>query len=157
MNIGIKREDFNKYSSKNTLFVSSPGGHLVETFDIAKLLGLQGSTFVISSNRDIIVANVNIVVAPQADRNIGVLKQFYFAFLYIAKNKPKLIISCGAGIAVPFFIFSKIFNYTTIYIETPTAIFRPTLTCRILQYFADRLYVRSQFLEDKIKNAIYLK
>ncbi len=145
------------YSSKNTLFVCSPGGHFVEALDISKLLGLQGSTFVISSNRDIIVANVNIELAPQADRNIAVFKQFYFAFLYLAKNKPKLIISTGAGIAVPFFIFSKIFYCKTIYIETPTAIFNPTLTCRILQYFADRLYVRTPFLLDKIKNSIYLE
>jgi UDP-N-acetylglucosamine:LPS N-acetylglucosamine transferase len=145
------------YSSKNTLFVSSPGGHLVEAIEIATLLRLQASTFVVSNNQDLHFANINTVLAPQADRNIGVFKQFYFAFFYIAKNKPKLIISTGAGIAVPFFIFSKLFSCKTIYIETPTAIYNPTLTCRILQYFADRLYVRTPFLLDKIKNSIFLE
>jgi UDP-N-acetylglucosamine:LPS N-acetylglucosamine transferase len=138
------------------MFVSSPGGHFTEIYDIAVGLNLQDSTFIVSGILNVDI-EIKVLKAPQADRNLKVLNQFVFALNSMYRYRPKLIISTGAGIAVPFFVLAKLFKCTTIYIETPTAIYKPTLTCRIVQFFADRLYVRSKWLEAQVKNAIYLK
>jgi UDP-N-acetylglucosamine:LPS N-acetylglucosamine transferase len=135
-------------------FVCSSGGHFVEALDIARKLNLSYADCIVSGNLEYNGDILNVINAPQADRDLNVTKQFWFAMKYLIIKKPNIIISTGAGIAVPFFIFAKFYSCRTIYIETPTAIYKPTLTCRIAQFLVDRLYVRSIFLVGRINNAI---
>lgn len=138
------------------LFISSPGGHFVELLEIIASLNPDNFAVVVSGISTYDKGDMRILCAPQADRNLAVFRQFYFAFICLIKERPRVIISTGAGIAVPFFIYSRILRINTIYIETPTAIYKPTLTCRIVRWFSDRLYVRTEMLQTKIKNSIYL-
>ena len=63
------------------------------------------------------------------------------AWNILKREKPDLIISSGAAVAVPFFYLGKAFGIKTIYIEVFDRINKPTLTgkmvyqsCQILQY-----------------------
>ncbi len=145
-----------KSLGKKILFISSPGGHFVELLDILTSLNPDNFAVVVSGKSSYDKGDIRIIRAPQADRNLAVFRQFYFAFVCLIKERPKVIISTGAGIAVPFFVYSRILRIYTIYVETPTAIFKPTFTCRIVRWFSDRLYVRTEMLQSKVKNSIYL-
>lgn len=73
---------------------------------------------------------------------------FLWAFRIIYREKPDVIVSSGAEIAVPFFFWAKILRIKTIYIECWFQIERLTLTARILYPIADAFYVQwPQLLE----------
>lgn len=69
-------------------------------------------------------------------RNIGV------AWKVLRKEKPDLIISSGAAVAVPFFYLGKLFGAKLIYIEVFDRIDKPTLTGRLVYPIADKFIVQ---------------
>ena len=56
-------------------------------------------------------------------------------------EKPDLLISSGAAVAVPFFYLGKLFGIKTIYIEVFDRIDKPTLTGKIVYPVTDRFIV----------------
>lgn len=59
----------------------------------------------------------------------------------LKKEKPDLIISAGAAVAVPFFYVGKWMGMKTIFIEIFDRINKPTLTGRLVYPVADRFIV----------------
>ncbi|WP_297092680.1 PssD/Cps14F family polysaccharide biosynthesis glycosyltransferase [Thermococcus sp.] len=57
------------------------------------------------------------------------------------KEKPDLVLSNGAEIAIPFFYLGKIFGIKTIFIECYTRIDEPTLTGKIVYPISDYFFV----------------
>lgn len=54
-----------------------------------------------------------------------------------AKEKPDLIISCGAAVAVPFFYRGKLFGAKLVYIEVFDRIDKPTVTGKMVYPVTD--------------------
>ncbi|QOL32659.1 UDP-N-acetylglucosamine--LPS N-acetylglucosamine transferase [Bifidobacterium eulemuris] len=69
-------------------------------------------------------------------RNIGV------AWRVLRKEKPDLIVSSGAAVAVPFFWLGKLFGAKTVYIEVFDRIDKPTMTGRMVTPVTDRFVVQ---------------
>lgn len=69
-------------------------------------------------------------------RNIGV------AWRVLRKEKPDLIVSSGAAVAVPFFWLGKLFGAKTIYVEVFDRIDKPTMTGRLVSPVTDRFVVQ---------------
>ncbi|MCR5002443.1 MAG: UDP-N-acetylglucosamine--LPS N-acetylglucosamine transferase, partial [Lachnospiraceae bacterium] len=63
------------------------------------------------------------------------------AFKVLKKERPDLIISCGAAVAVPFFYVGKLFGAKLIYIEVFDRIDSSTLTGRLVYPITDRFIV----------------
>jgi len=85
------------------------------------------------------------------------LKCFFETFKILMKERPKVIISTGAGIAIPSIIIGKIFlRSKVIFIESFTRIHEPSLSGRIAYYFSDLFFVQWKHLLKKYgKKAIY--
>lgn len=64
------------------------------------------------------------------------------AWKILRKEKPDLIISSGAAVAVPFFYLGKLFGAKLIYIEIFDRIDRPTLTGRLVYPVSDKFIVQ---------------
>ena len=64
------------------------------------------------------------------------------AWKLLHKEKPDLIISSGAAIAVPFFYIGKLLGVNLIYIEVFDRIDKPTLTGRIVYPITDKFIVQ---------------
>ena len=63
------------------------------------------------------------------NRNVkNLIRNTFLAWKVLRKEKPDLIISSGAAVAVPFFYLGKLFGAKTIYIEVFDRIDKPTLT-----------------------------
>lgn len=61
----------------------------------------------------------------------ALIKNTKIAWNVLHKEKPDLIISCGAAVAVPFFYIGKMMGAKLVYIEVFDRIDKPTMTGKI--------------------------
>ena len=78
------------------------------------------------------------------------------AFKILKKERPDLIISCGAAVAVPFFYVGKLFGAKLIYIEVYDRIDSSSLTGKLVYPISDRFIVQWEELKKVYKKAVYL-
>ena len=78
------------------------------------------------------------------------------AWKILRKEKPDLIISSGAAIAVPFFYIGKLLGIKTLYVEIFDRIDKPTLSGRLVYPVADRFVVQWEEMKGVYPKAINL-
>ena len=78
------------------------------------------------------------------------------AWKILRKEKPDLIVSSGAAVAVPFFYLGKLFGAKLIYIEIYDRIDKPTMTGKMVYPIADRFIVQWEELKKVYPRAINL-
>lgn len=82
------------------------------------------------------------------NRNLkNLMKNTFLAIKVLRKEKPDLIISSGAAVAVPFFYIGKLMGAKVIYIEVFDRYDKPTLTGKLVYPIADKFIV--QWEEEK--------
>ncbi|MDJ0572350.1 MAG: PssD/Cps14F family polysaccharide biosynthesis glycosyltransferase [Pleurocapsa sp. MO_192.B19] len=88
------------------------------------------------------------------NRNIpNLLRNLYLAYKIIQEEKPQLVMSTGAGVAVPFIILAKFLGIKTAFIESFTRVQELSLSARLVLPFLDKLYVQWEELEAKYSKA----
>lgn len=91
------------------------------------------------------------------NRNIkNLIKNTWVAFNVLRKEKPDVIISSGAAVAVPFFYLAKLFRIKTIYIEVFDRIDSPTVTGKIVYPVTDVFIVQWEEMKEIYPKAINL-
>ena len=76
------------------------------------------------------------------------------AIKILKKEKPSVIISSGAAVAVPFFWIGKLFFKTkNIYIEVFDRIDKPTLTGKLVYLVTDKFIVQWEEMKKVYKKA----
>lgn len=78
------------------------------------------------------------------------------AFKLIRKERPDLIISTGAAVAVPFFYVGKLYGAKTVYIEVFDRINHSTLSGKMIYPIADRFIVQWEEMKKIYPKAINL-
>lgn len=77
------------------------------------------------------------------NRNIlNLIKNTFLAIKILIKERPDLIISSGAAVAVPFFYVGKLMGAKLIYIEVFDRINKATLTGKLVYPITDRFIVQ---------------
>ena len=76
------------------------------------------------------------------------------AWKVLRKERPDVIVSSGAAVAVPFFYLGKLFGMKTIYIEVFDRIDKPTMTGKMVYPVTDRFIVQWEEMKQVYKNAI---
>ena len=77
------------------------------------------------------------------NRNLkNLIKNTFVAWKVLRKEKPDLIISAGAAVAVPFFYLGKLMGKKLIYIEVFDRVDKPTLTGRLVYPIVDEFIVQ---------------
>ena len=73
-----------------------------------------------------------------ATRNIlNLVRNSFLAWKILRRERPDVIVSTGAAVAVPFFYLAKLFRIKTVFIEVYDRIDKPTLTGRLVYPVAD--------------------
>ena len=91
------------------------------------------------------------------NRNIkNLIKNSFLAFKILRKEKPDVIISSGAAVAVPFFYLGKIFGSKTVYIEVFDRIDKPTMTGKLVYPVTDKFIVQWEEMKKVYPKAINL-
>lgn len=78
------------------------------------------------------------------NRNLkNLAKNTVLALRILAKERPQVIVSNGAGIAVPFFWVGKLlFGAKTVYIEVYDRIDSPTMTAKLVHPVLDQMVIQ---------------
>ncbi|HLP46451.1 MAG TPA: PssD/Cps14F family polysaccharide biosynthesis glycosyltransferase [Candidatus Kapabacteria bacterium] len=72
------------------------------------------------------------------NRNIfNLVRNFFVAVKVLVKEKPDVLISTGAGVAIPFFFLGKLLRKKLIFIEAYERIETPSLTGKIVYPITD--------------------
>ena len=78
------------------------------------------------------------------------------AWKVLRKERPDVIVSSGAAVAVPFFYLGNLFGMKTIYIEVFDRIDKPTMTGKMVYPVTDRFIVQWEEMKQVYKKAINL-
>lgn len=91
------------------------------------------------------------------NRNLkALIKNSFLAIKIIAKERPDLIISSGAAVAVPFFYVGKLFGAKLVYIEVFDRIDKPTVTGKMVYPITDKFIVEWEEMKKVYPKAINL-
>jgi beta-1,4-N-acetylglucosaminyltransferase len=149
-------------TNKKILAICSSGGHLFQLFTLLKALKIESFPTTIwicfdKSDARSILKNQKVYWAHYpTNRNIkNLLKNFILAIRVFKTKPPDLLISTGAGVAVPFYIIAKLLRIKTIYIESFARKNDLSLTGKIIYLLVDHLFVQSETIESKYKKAKY--
>ena len=72
----------------------------------------------------------------------NLIKNTFLAIRVLRKERPNLIISSGAAVAVPFFFIGKLMGAKAVYIEVFDRVDKPTLTGRLVRRVCDAFIVQ---------------
>ncbi|WP_041738108.1 PssD/Cps14F family polysaccharide biosynthesis glycosyltransferase [Caldicellulosiruptor owensensis] len=121
--------------------VSSSGGHLYQLYMLKEWWQKYNRFWVTFDKEDaksLLADEKKYYCYYPTNRNIpNLIKNTFLAFKILIKEKPDLIISTGAGVAVPFFYIGKILGCKLVYIEVFDRIDLPTLTGKLVYPITD--------------------
>jgi len=140
--------------------VSSSGGHLSHLYMLKRFWESKDRiwvTFDKEDARSLLKDEKMYSCAYPTNRNIkALIKNTILAWKVLRKEKPDLIISSGAAVAVPFFYLGKLFGAKLIYIEVFDRIDRPTMTGKMVYPIVDKFIVQWEEQKNVYKKAINL-
>lgn len=127
--------------------VGSSGGHLTHMMMLKPFWKEHNRFFVTFDKED---ANSQLKDEKvyhcffPTNRNFkNLIKNTFLTFKILKKEKPDLIISSGAAIAIPFFFLGKIFFRTKcVYVEVFDRIDKGTIAGKFCYKFADKFFVQ---------------
>ncbi len=141
----------------DVLLVCSSGGHLLQ---LAALRPAWGDfsrvwvTFDKSDARSLLRDERLVFAYGPTNRSIpNLLRNLRLAVAVIRRVRPKVILTTGAGVAVPFAWVGRLAGARVVYVESFTRIDGPSLSCRMIAPVADRLYVQWPDLVGRLRGS----
>jgi UDP-N-acetylglucosamine:LPS N-acetylglucosamine transferase len=124
------------------LLVGSSGGHL------AQLVALQSwwtqserawVTFATADAKDLLGGEHTVYWAyyPTTRNAVNLLRNLRLAYQVLRRERPDVIVSTGAAVAVPFFLVARRLGIPTVFIEVYDRINSRTLTGRLCRPITD--------------------
>lgn len=140
--------------------VGSSGGHLTHLYLLKKFWINEDRFWVTFDKKDansLLKGEKKYNCYYPTNRNIkNLVKNTFLAFKVLKKEKPDLIISSGAAVAVPFFYVGKLFGAKTVYIEVFDRMDKPTLTGKLVYPITDLFVVQWEEMKKVYPKAINL-
>jgi len=126
--------------------ITSRGGHLFQLYQLKPWWQKFPHFWVTATGQDVdsLLKNEKVYYGhfPEQRHLINAVKNLILAIKILFKEKPQVLVSCGAGIAPPFFLIGKIFGLKLIYLEPIDFIAYPTLTGRLLYRLVDLFLIQ---------------
>lgn len=133
-------------SRADLLLVCSCGGHLLQ------LVALRESwqphtrawvTFDKSDARSLLEGERTYFAHGPTNRSIkNLLRNLVLAWRVVGGVRPKVLVTTGAGVAVPFAWIARLRGAKVVYVESLSRIEGPSLSYRLIAPVAERLYVQ---------------
>lgn len=141
------------------LLVCSTGGHLQQ------LLALRDAwdgysrvwvTFDKSDARSLLREERVVFAHGPTNRSVkNLLRNLVVAWRTLREVRPQVVLTTGAGVAVPFAWLGRLRGVRLVYVESFTRIDEPSLTCRLVAPVADRIYAQWPELVRSVPKAHY--
>lgn len=136
--------------------VSSCGGHLTEMRALNSVYE-QHDHFYVINDKLLLPADMEdkTYFIKHSERDLLFFVNLWEAWKILRKERPALILSAGAGPAVPFALVGKLFRIPNIFIEISAQVTKPSLTGRIMYHLADRFFYQWKNLESNFPKGTY--
>lgn len=143
MNLGLSGQGARR---EHVLLVGSSGGHLAQLMNLKPWWSQCSRTWVTCNTPDAVgqLRGESVVWGhfPTTRSIPNLLRNTVLAWFVLRRERPAIIISTGAGIALPFFAIGRLLGATTIYIEVFDRIDSAALTGRLVQPFTQLMCVQ---------------
>ena len=140
--------------------VGSSGGHLTHLYMLKPFWQDKERfwvTFDKADARSILEGETFYPCHYPTNRNLkNLLNNTVLAWKILRKEKPDLIVSSGAAVAVPFFYLVKLFGAKTVYIEVFDRIDASTLTGKLVYPVTDKFVVQWEEMKQVYPKAVNL-
>jgi beta-1,4-N-acetylglucosaminyltransferase len=149
----------------DVLLVCSTGGHLLQLValrDAWEGFSRVWVTFDKSDSRSLLADERVTFAHGPTNRNFGLLavrnlvRNGVLAFRLVRAVRPKVVLTTGAGVAVPFAWLGRLLGARVVYVESLTRIDHPSLSCRLIAPVATRIYAQWPELTRAVPRARYL-
>jgi UDP-N-acetylglucosamine:LPS N-acetylglucosamine transferase len=135
----------------DVLLVCSTGGHLLQLAALREAWAGRSRawvTFDKSDARSLLRGErVHFAYGP-TNRNVpNLLRNLVLARRLVGSLRPKVVVTTGAGVAVPFAWIARLRGAKVVYVESFTRIDGPSLSCRMIAPVAARIYAQWPELE----------
>lgn len=120
----------------------SHGGHLTEMLALADAFAGHDKfyfTYDADTTRRLSSA---YLVANMAKNPVEFVKNLFRVTRIFRKERPDLVVSTGAEIALPVLLVAKVFRVPIFYIECGAQVAHPSFTGRIMYWMADRFHIQ---------------
>jgi beta-1,4-N-acetylglucosaminyltransferase len=141
------------------LLVCSSGGHLLQLValrDAWSGFSTRWVTFDKSDARSLLDGETVTFAYGPTNRSVkNLLRNLALAWRLIGRVRPRVVLTTGAGVAVPFAWVARVRGARVVYVESLTRIDQPSLSCRLIAPTASRIYVQWPELVDAVPGSRY--
>lgn len=128
------------------LLVGSSGGHLAQLLALRPWWQERTRTWVTFRTADAVSqleGEDTVWAYHPTTRNVpNLLRNAWLAHRVLRDHRPDVVLSTGAGVALPFFMAARARGIPTVYIEVYDRIDSPTLTARLCRPFTNAMLVQ---------------
>ena len=144
----------------DVLLVCSSGGHLVQLRALREAwVGLE-TVWVTDDTRDarsLLMGERVVYAHGPTCRNLRTLvRNLLLAQRLLGEVRPRVVLTTGAATAVPFAWLGRLRGARVVYVESLSRIDHPSLSCRLIAPFAERIYVQWPELEAAVRRSRYV-
>ncbi len=122
--------------------VCSPGGHLDELIHIAKSLSHHDLFFMTYRTPRTAHMKLGYLLPNILQSRLAFIFSFFRILAIFVRERPEVIVSTGAEIALPAFFIGKLLRCSLIFVESLCRVTSPSGTGRILYHISDLLIVQ---------------
>jgi UDP-N-acetylglucosamine:LPS N-acetylglucosamine transferase len=131
---------------QKVLIVASPGGHLLQMLALEPAWADADRTWVTLRSTDVeyLLRDERVIYGHgPTPRDIGnFFRNLRLARRVMREQNPDVVISTGAGLALPFFLLGRLQRRRLVYVESITRVEKLALTGRLVYPLADAFFVQ---------------
>jgi UDP-N-acetylglucosamine transferase subunit ALG13 len=143
---------------RKVVLACSTGGHLAQLLRLEQWWSRHDTVWVTFDKvdaRSLLAAHETVWAYHPTTRNLPNLQRnLVLAWRLLRRQRFDVIVSDGAGVAVPFFLLSRLFGIVTVYIEVYDRIELATLTGRLCQPVTDLFLLQWPEQQSKYRRGI---
>ncbi|PFP16968.1 polysaccharide biosynthesis protein [Priestia megaterium] len=150
-----------KQKTKKVCLISSSGGHLEQIKQLKEITARYDYFYVVTRTKATEAMHQKKYIVSDLIRTnklvscVRMTKMMIEQFGIFLKERPDVIITTGAAVAIPMCVIGKIFKRKVIYIESFARINTPNKTGQLIYKFADLFIIQWQELEKHYPEAVY--
>ena len=141
------------------LLVCSSGGHLLQLLALREAWEPFTRAWVSFDKSDVrsLLRDERVIFGrgPTNRSVTNLVRNAALAWRVLRRLRPQVMLTTGAGLAVPFAWLARLTGARVVYVESLTRIERPSLSCRLIAPAADRIYVQWPQLLAAVPRARY--
>jgi UDP-N-acetylglucosamine:LPS N-acetylglucosamine transferase len=154
--IGTKRRTRRRV---DVLLVANAGGHILQLHSLRNAWRSHSRVWVSADKSDVrsLLSGEEVYFghSPTVRNLPNLARNTVLAWRLITALRPKVIVSTGAGMAVPFCWIGRLFGTRIAYVESLARVAEPSLALRTIRPIADVVYVQWEDLLRVVPEARY--